>query len=304
MKFKANNGKVYTNRIGMFISNIGYHFTKKDDDDELMDFAQFDEDDFAEAFPDDEDDESGPEWGNVWGGTDYSNIDINVTPTDYENTIMVSTQPRRFRHDGEPLFTAYKVTPNENMSEKDDSSDTLDEEKKPTRRPYELTEEEKKAWVPTNSLLPPQQYFDTVIRWACDKMNVNTPLSRDVLYNLNIMVEINGVKMNAAKAMEYVELNDKLINEILDEETDEDKYTGPFKGDDDDGHITCSFVVPDKPLTVKQTDREKTQVPPELSRDNIYPAGNETMPKGDNVWNIITATKRFPDGFPNEAEPL
>ena len=277
MKFKANNGKVYTNRIEMFISNIGYHFTKKkeDNDDELMDFAEFDEDDFTEAFPDDEDDESSnipdtlvihkPVGSDTIIVSDVSHDNpcpsimafnvvsntgkpLTIKQTDSEKTqvppesngyLSVEGDKNLLNGDNAYVYPAGNETMpkgdgawdiigyNKRFSdgepsstEKDGSTDILDEEKKPTRRPYELTEEEKKAWVPTNSLLPPQQYFDTVIRRECDKMNINTPSSRSVLYNLNIMVEINGVKMNAAKAMEYAELNDRLINDILYEETD------------------------------------------------------------------------------------
>lgn len=117
MKFKSKNGRVYNDRIAMTLANVRHRFSKKTEDD-FMDYEEF-ADDYDESL-DEDSDEPGSECDSNNDGTDDSNhIDNNESATndEIESTItrvdddcfLVSTQPKRFRHDGEPLVTGWHL---------------------------------------------------------------------------------------------------------------------------------------------------------------------------------------------------
>ena len=107
MKFKSKNGRVYNDRIAMTLANVRHCFTKKKEED-IMDFEEFD-DDYDESLDEDSDEPGSECDNNIDGADDSDHIDNDESTTDCENTIMISTQPKRFRHDGEPLITGWNL---------------------------------------------------------------------------------------------------------------------------------------------------------------------------------------------------
>lgn len=231
MKFKSKNGRVHNDRIAMTLANVRHRFTKKTEDD-FMDYEEF-ADDYDESL-DEESDEPGPECDNNNDGTDdsdYIDNDESTTNDEIESTItrvdddcfLVSSYPKQFVHDHEPMYTPWRVKPIEETQVSSESNGYLsvegDKNLKDVTYPAgneTMPKGDGEPLVTGWTLNMTDEYIEDFQKRADDIMHKD----RDKMYDnmipipaTNVLTAVTDMK-NAIK-----ELNDS--TDILDEEIDE-----------------------------------------------------------------------------------